>query len=63
VIRYADDTLEVVPAESSQLEHLKFVLQSFATSTGLNINFEKYFLVPINVDERWYTLTSAMGCE
>jgi hypothetical protein len=40
------------------------VLEVFALSTGLKVNFGKSFLVPINVDEaNWSTLTDALGCQ
>lgn len=42
----------------------KVVLQTFATSTGLKVNFAKSFLVPINVEEsRLQSLTNALGCQ
>jgi hypothetical protein len=53
----------ILPADHSQLTHLKNVLQTFVSSTGLKVNFDKSFLVPINVDEEeWPSLTEALGC-
>jgi hypothetical protein len=58
IIKYADDTLVVLPTDTSQLAHLKHVLEIFAFSTGLKVNFGKSLLVPINVDEsKWSSLT------
>jgi hypothetical protein len=53
----------ILPADHSQLTHLKNVLQTFVSSTGLKVNFDKSFLVPINDDEEeWPSLTEALGC-
>lgn len=52
IMQYANDTLVILPAENKdQLSNLRAILQSFATSTGLEVKFAKSFLVPINVDE------------
>jgi hypothetical protein len=49
--------------DESQLLHLKEILQSFAESTGLQVNFEKSFMVPINItEERLNTLANTFGC-
>lgn len=54
----------VLPADTQQLATLKDILHTFATSTGLKVNFAKSFIVPINVDEsRWDELTSTLGCQ
>jgi hypothetical protein len=64
IIQYADDTLVILLAYCSQLSHLKEVLQTFASSTGLKVNFDKSFLVPINVvEEEWPSLIEALGCQ
>lgn len=61
IIQYTDDTLVVLPG---QLSSLKNILQSFAVSTSLKVNFAKSFLVPINVDEnKWDDLTSSLACQ
>ena len=40
-------------ADVAQLNHLKDILAEFAGSTSLKVNFDKSFMVPINVsDER-----------
>lgn len=51
IIQYADDTLLFMQADARQLFTLKCLLRSFADSTGLQINFAKSSLVPINVSE------------
>jgi hypothetical protein len=63
IIQYADDTLVVLPADPTKIAHLKHVLEVFAYSTGLKVNFGKSFLVPINVEEsKWPSLTDVLGC-
>lgn len=64
VIQYADDTLMVLPVDPVQLASLKGILETFALSIGLKVNFDKSFLVPINVDEnRWRELIATLGCQ
>jgi hypothetical protein len=47
----------------SQLVFLKNLLQHFGESTGLKVNFEKSFMVPINVPEdRFHLLATSFGC-
>jgi hypothetical protein len=41
IIQYAHDTLIILPAEIDQLTHLKFILDEFAISTGLKVNYHK----------------------
>ena len=43
IIQYADDTLIVLPAIDSQLIAFKEMLEVFAKSTGLKVNFSKSF--------------------
>jgi hypothetical protein len=40
---------------------LKEVLHIFVSSRGLKVNFEKSFLVPINVDESNWQLNDRIG--
>lgn len=64
IVQYADDTLVIGPADASQLDHLHSLLQDFATSTGLKVNFHKSQLIPINVDDsRIAALTNALHCQ
>ena len=64
VIQYADDTLIILPADRIQLLALKDMLQVFAQSTSLDVNYHKSFLVPINVDPIVMNdLFVAFGCQ
>lgn len=51
IVQYADDTLIILPGFAAQLFILKSLLRSFADSTGLHVNYDKSFLVPINMEE------------
>lgn len=63
-IQYADDTLILLPAEKEQLLYLKEILDTYATFTGLKVNFMKSSLVPINVDpHKALSLATAIGCQ
>ena len=45
IIQYADDTLLVIKASQKELFTLKGLLESFAQSTGLRVNYNKSCLV------------------
>ena len=48
----------------TQIDHLKNILLDYATSTGLNTNFPKSSLVPINIsNEKAQELAEIFGCE
>jgi retron-type reverse transcriptase len=49
IVQYADDTLLILQACPKQLFFLKAILNSFATSTGLKVNYNKSNMYPINV--------------
>ena len=51
IIQYADDTIMLLPTDEAQLVALRDMLQVFAESTGLRVNFAKSMMVPINVPE------------
>ena len=64
VVQYADDTLLFVNADSAQLEVLKSVLNSFSLATGLQINYHKSSMYPINVDATSANVLAAQfGCQ
>lgn len=64
IVQYADDTLIIMPADVVQLLTLKGLLRTFADSTGLQVNFEKSFLVPLSMNnDRAEHLASTMGCK
>jgi hypothetical protein len=49
IIQYADNTIMVLEACQKQIFFLKAVLNSFAESTGLCVNYHKSNIYPINV--------------
>lgn len=51
VIQYADDTLLIMEACPRQLGLLKELLNTFAQSTSLKINYSKSVMVPLNISE------------
>ena len=64
VVQYADDTLMILKADAKQLFCLKALLNSFATSTGLQVNFSKSMMIPINVlPEKMEILSNTFGCQ
>lgn len=64
VVQYADDTLLIMQADARQLFCLKAILNTFAISTGLKVNFGKSQILPINVDaEKMKVLAGTLGCQ
>lgn len=64
ILQYVDDTLLILPGEARTLFNLKGLLRSFSDSTGLHVNFNKSFLVPINMTEsRAHHLARTFGCQ
>jgi hypothetical protein len=64
IVQHADDTLVILPANAVQLWTLKGLLHSFADSTGLKVNYNKSFLVVINVEnEKTTHLARTIGCQ
>lgn len=49
IVRYANDTLLILPAVYSQLLALKEMLHAFHASTGLKVNFHKSCILPIKL--------------
>jgi hypothetical protein len=49
-LQYADDTLLIMPADPNHLNSLKDILTLVSASTGLQVNYQKTTLVPINID-------------
>ena len=47
VVQYGDDTLIVMQADASQLIYVKVLLQTFAASTHLKVNFHMSVIVPL----------------
>lgn len=49
--------------DARQLLFLKFVLNSFTDSTGLRVNYNKSYMVPINIsDDKFSHLACTFGC-
>ena len=62
ILQYVDDTLIFMEGDARQLFFLKALLNSFADSTGLKVNYNKSFMVLINVDEeRFHILANTFG--
>jgi hypothetical protein len=46
-----------------ELIHLKEILSNFAKASSLNVNYEKFVMVPINIsEERLHMLATSFGC-
>jgi hypothetical protein len=64
IIQYADDTLLILLADAKQLFILKGLLRGFSDSTGLNVNFQKSCLLPVNLSEdKLNHLALTFGCK
>jgi hypothetical protein len=64
IIQYADDTILIMEACPRQLFFLKAMLNSFADSIGLHVNYHKSNIYPINVtDQKMEILTNTFHCK
>jgi hypothetical protein len=64
VIQYADDTIVLMKADQRQLLCLKALLETFAQSTGLKVNFSKSGMVPLNMShEKADIMTGVFACK
>jgi hypothetical protein len=62
IIQYADDTIILLQTSQRQLLCLKALLESFAQSTGLRVNYAKSGLVPLNmISEKAELMTGVFG--
>src|SRR4051812_24158228 len=53
-----------MPAEVQQVVVLKKALQRFSETTGLDINYNKSSMIPINIDDACVAqLAAAFGCQ
>lgn len=53
-----------MPADPAELTHLKLLLHDFALSTGLKVNFNKSFLIPINIEnDKTEHLANTLECQ
>ena len=63
VVQYADDTILVMQACPTQAARMKLILEDYAASVGLKINFHKSTLIPINADHQHASgLAGVFGC-
>lgn len=51
VLQYADDSLLLIRADVVDIRKLKKVLVDFSSATGLQINYNKSTLVPMNIQQ------------
>jgi hypothetical protein len=58
IVQYADDTLLIMKVDAQQLLFLKSLLNCFAESTDLMVNYRKSQMLPINVSEEKNSETS-----
>ena len=63
IMQYADDTLVIMQASARQLVCLKALLNTFASATGLKVNYGKSIMVPINIaEDRVDIFTNTLQC-
>jgi hypothetical protein len=64
IIQYADDTLLIMESCPLQLFALKGILNTFAESTTLKVNYSKLDIYPINISqERLAHLAATFNCK
>jgi hypothetical protein len=64
IIQYVDDTLLIMETCPVQLFTLKAILNTFADSTGLKVNYNKSSIYPINIsEERLSHLVATFHCQ
>lgn len=51
IVQCADNTLIIIPVDPTQLMNLKKVLKDLSALTSINVNYDKSFLVPNNINE------------
>jgi hypothetical protein len=63
VVQYTDDTLLILQADARQLFCLKALLNCFAESTDLKVNYNKSQMIPINIEQtKMQYLAGTFGC-
>jgi hypothetical protein len=63
IIQYADDTILIMKASQKELLCLKALLETFAQSMGLRVNFAKSCMVPLNMSpQKAKLLAGVIGC-
>jgi hypothetical protein len=64
IIQHVDDTILILEACPIQLYALKAILNTFADSTGLRVNYSKSNIYPINItDSELHHLASTFQCQ
>jgi hypothetical protein len=64
IIQYVDDTLLIITTCPRQLLVLKALLNTFADSTGLRVNYSKSSMFPINIPEdKLQHMTTTFQCQ
>jgi hypothetical protein len=64
IVQYADNTLLIMEACPKQLFFLKGILNTFAASTDLRVNYNKSSIYPINVNyEKMEILSKMFNCQ
>jgi hypothetical protein len=64
IIQYADDTIILLKASQKELLCLKALLETFAQSTSLRVNFAKTGMIPINLTaEKTEIMVGVFGCK
>jgi hypothetical protein len=64
IVQCADDTILILEACPKQLFTLKALLNSFAESSGLKVNYQKSSIYPINVTEdKMAILANTFHCQ
>ena len=64
IIQYADDTILIMKASQREIFCLKGLLQSFAESTGLKVNYAKSQMIPLNLSQDQINiLANTFGCQ
>jgi hypothetical protein len=64
IVQYADDMLLILEACPRQLLALKDILATFASATGLKVNYNKSIMLPINVSQdKLHELSSTFDCQ
>lgn len=56
ILQYADDTLIFMQRDASQLFFLKAIINTFAETSGLKVNYAKSMMVPINISEERFDI-------
>ena len=62
-LQFSSDTIIFSPANIKNLDNYKKFLRCFALMSGLEINYQKSALIPLNCDEKWAVEANVyLGC-